>query len=190
MEGRRIFPIEWHVNYWDYLGWADSLANPSHTERQERYAELFGTGVYTPEMVINSEEERGSTNGATVNAHIEDVLADPVDVSTTLWLGSEIDAEDLEVGYLVTGAPDGTELWVVLVERDIFHDITAGENAGQTIEYDNAARSYAITDPGEGTLVVDQIPADVVRENCSLIGFVQDPTSMEIFGATDTHLVE
>src|SRR5687768_4362277 len=104
MEGRRIFPIEWHVNYWDYLGWADTLANPSYTDRQERYAAIFRTGVYTPEMVISAEEERGSTNGATVNAHIEDVLENPVEVSTTLWLESAIDAEELEVGYLVEGA--------------------------------------------------------------------------------------
>lgn len=190
MEGRRVFPIEWHVSYWDYIGWVDTLASPAHEERQADYADVFGTGMYTPELAINAEEEQGSTNGATVAAHIDDVMLDPVTTSVTVWLAGPMDGETLQVGYDVEGAPAGTELWIVLVERDIFHEITAGENAGRTIEYDNVARTFATIEPGEGTMELDQIPDGVVRENSSLIAFVQEPGSMQVFGATDWHLTE
>jgi hypothetical protein len=190
MSGTRVFPIEWHVTYWDYLGWADRLASPAHDDRQEVYAEKFGDGTYTPEMVVNAEEERASTDAGAVGAHIDAALGASVDVSTTVWLEGPMDDPTLQVGYAVTGAPAGTELWIVLVERDIFHDITAGENIGRTIEYDNAARSFVTVEPGLGTVSLDQIPDDCVRENAALVAFVQDPATMAVYGATDWNLTE
>lgn len=190
MDGQRVFPIEWHVTYWDYLGWTDSLASPAHDNRQSIYADLFGTGMYTPELAVNAEEERASTDAGSVAAHIESALGDAVDTSVTVWIDGPIDGPTLPVRYSVTGAPAGTDLWIVLVERDIFHDIRAGENAGRTIEYDNAARTFATVAPGDGAIDLDQIPDDVVRENASLIAFVQDPTTMAVYGATDWHLTE
>jgi hypothetical protein len=42
------------VNYWDYLGWKDTLANPQFTKRQKGYALARGNRqVYTPELVVN-----------------------------------------------------------------------------------------------------------------------------------------
>ena len=36
---RDVLALGWHVDYWDYLGWKDSFADPSHTERQRRYGQ-------------------------------------------------------------------------------------------------------------------------------------------------------
>src|SRR6266508_3656100 len=42
------------VDYWDYLGWKDTLANPRHTARQRGYARVRGDReVYTPQVVVN-----------------------------------------------------------------------------------------------------------------------------------------
>jgi hypothetical protein len=42
------------VEYWDYLGWKDTLALPSHTKRQKGYAKSRGDRqLYTPQAVIN-----------------------------------------------------------------------------------------------------------------------------------------
>ena len=44
------------VDYWDYLGWKDTLAKPSHTQRQRGYARsLHARSIYTPQSVINGE---------------------------------------------------------------------------------------------------------------------------------------
>jgi hypothetical protein len=189
MGGERVFPIAWHVNYWDYLGWPDPLANPVFVDRQERYVDIFRTGMYTPELVVSAEEERASTTGSAVAAHIDAVMANPVTVSTTVWLDSAIDANPLVAGYAVDGAPAGTELMIVLVERGIVRDIEGGENAGLTLTHENAARTFATVTPGEGTVELE-VPIDVVRENASLIAFVQDPATMALHGATDRHLTE
>ena len=42
------------VDYWDYLGWRDTLANPAHSARLRAYARVRGDGqVYTPQIVVN-----------------------------------------------------------------------------------------------------------------------------------------
>ena len=42
------------VDYWDYLGWKDTLASPKFSARQRTYAKARGDGrVYTPQVVIN-----------------------------------------------------------------------------------------------------------------------------------------
>ena len=49
-----ILPISLSVDYWDYLGWKDTLALPSHAKRQRAYARARGDrAVYTPQVVIN-----------------------------------------------------------------------------------------------------------------------------------------
>ena len=42
------------IDYWDYLGWKDTLANPGHTKRQRAYSKARGDReVYTPQVVVN-----------------------------------------------------------------------------------------------------------------------------------------
>ena len=42
------------VDYWDYLGWKDTLALSGHTSRQRAYARARGDReVYTPQAVVN-----------------------------------------------------------------------------------------------------------------------------------------
>src|SRR5271155_3273247 len=42
------------IDYWDYLGWKDTLASPAHSARQRAYAQARGDRqVYTPQIVVN-----------------------------------------------------------------------------------------------------------------------------------------
>lgn len=49
-----VIALALHVDYWDYIGWIDSLADPEYGERQKRYARRNGhTTIYTPQVVVN-----------------------------------------------------------------------------------------------------------------------------------------
>ena len=49
-----IIALSLSVDYWDYLGWKDTLANPKFSERQRAYGKARGDGkIYTPQMVVN-----------------------------------------------------------------------------------------------------------------------------------------
>ena len=42
------------IDYWDYLGWRDTLASPADSARQRAYAHARGDRqVYTPQIVVN-----------------------------------------------------------------------------------------------------------------------------------------
>ena len=56
---RDFVPVEFHVNYWDNLGWKDRLSAPEFTAREYAYASDWGSSnVYTPCFVRNGAEWR------------------------------------------------------------------------------------------------------------------------------------
>lgn len=112
---RDIVPVEFHVDYWDYLGWVDRFSSAENTERQQRYAATWRSGsVYTPAFVLDGREWRnwaglrGFPEGerqrtgvlevqrAGTNAVVVHYAPDPKNVRTgpieahVAWLGSGI----------------------------------------------------------------------------------------------------
>ena len=58
---KSVFPVAFHVDYWDGLGWPDRFARAEYTQRQRDYAaRLRQDSVYTPEFVLNGLEWRPS----------------------------------------------------------------------------------------------------------------------------------
>lgn len=54
-----VLALTYSVEYWDYLGWKDTFADPKFTARQRAYANAIGHGrVYTPQMVINGARDK------------------------------------------------------------------------------------------------------------------------------------
>lgn len=52
-----VIALALHVDYWDYIGWADTFADRAYTERQQRYARRFGhSTIYTPQVIINGTQ--------------------------------------------------------------------------------------------------------------------------------------
>src|SRR5579871_4874003 len=44
------------IDYWDYLGWKDTLASPANSARQHAYARYRGDReIYTPQVVVNGK---------------------------------------------------------------------------------------------------------------------------------------
>ena len=57
---KSVFPVAFHVDYWDYIGWKDIYAKPAFSQRQKQYkAEKVLSSVYTPGFVVNGNEWRG-----------------------------------------------------------------------------------------------------------------------------------
>ena len=46
-----------HVGYWDYIGWVDRFAAPSHTTRQREVAKFNRlNNIYTPQLVRSGRD--------------------------------------------------------------------------------------------------------------------------------------
>lgn len=190
--GPRVFPIAWHVDYWDYLNWVDPFSDPAYTDRQERVAVALGqSNLYTPEMVIQMTEMSYSvtTSVSQTTEYIDYFIEQPVDVSVTVWLESEADGSPIVVNYMIDGAPQGSELTVVLVEGGLVSNVTGGENSGATLEHENVVRAFAtVTEELESGQVELTPPEDLAISNARIIAFVQDSGTLDYFGATGISL--
>ncbi|MEP3431425.1 MAG: DUF1223 domain-containing protein [Roseibium sp.] len=126
------------VDYWDYLGWKDTLASPVHSQRQRAYAARRGDrSVYTPQMVINGEEHVVGSRETEVRA----ALTRTSPFTTTV----DLNISDMVVQATVSGnLPDDAEMATVYflrLDEKTNIDIGRGENAGREITYVNVVRN-------------------------------------------------
>ena len=56
--GSNIFVLEYHVDYWNRLGWKDPFSKNQFTKRQNNYSSVLQQReLYTPQMIVNGETE-------------------------------------------------------------------------------------------------------------------------------------
>src|SRR5579863_7617491 len=130
------------IDYWDYLGWKDTLANPAHSARQRAYARVRGDRqVYTPQIVVNgSMHELGSDKAAIEHAIAQTdqklgVMSVPVSMTVgDNGLSVKVDAAENE--------PHAGEVWLCPLAKAIVVAIGRGENRGRTITYHNVVRGW------------------------------------------------
>src|SRR5215469_11027635 len=130
------------IDYWDYLGWRDTLANPAHSARQRAYARARGDGqVYTPQIVVNGATDAlGSDQGAVERAivqanHKAGVMSLPVLVSVSNG------AVNVDVAS-ADKVQDPAEVWLCPLAKSVAVTIGRGENRGRTITYHNVVRNW------------------------------------------------
>src|SRR6516165_10211815 len=60
------------IDYWDYLGWKDTLASHDFSERQREYAQSRGDGaVYTPQAVINGTDDMVGSDRSAIESAVK-----------------------------------------------------------------------------------------------------------------------
>ena len=130
------------IDYWDYLGWKDTLALPGHTNRQRAYSRVRGDReVYTPQAVVNGVVHTlGSDKGAIENA-VEQTRKQDGTLSLPLNMTVDHDNILISIPAAKTALPNG-EIWLCPITRDVSVPIGKGENTGHTLTYHNVVRRW------------------------------------------------
>jgi len=180
----RIFALAFHVDYWNDLGWKDIYSKSEYSQRQRRYARALGSGVYTPQMIVNGKDQFVGSNDNRAQNSIENRLNNTAAASVALKNVVISSSNQLQVDYTVGGAYSGNVLNVAVVERNIKRQIKRGENRGRTLRHENVVRSFQSVELNEksGTAALT-VPTSVDLDNASVIAYVQNPGSKEIYGA-------
>lgn len=130
-----VLALSWHVDYWDYLGWADEFARPEFTLRQQAYARAAGErAVYTPQVIIGGTDTLIGLRPAELLSVVEAQMASPVALSVNaVGMG---DAYQIE---LTPRAPARNDIAILLIRYAPQREVTikAGENRGLTVVYRN-----------------------------------------------------
>jgi hypothetical protein len=129
------------IDYWDYLGWKDTLASAGHSARQRAYARVRGDReVYTPQIVVNgSTHVLGSDHAAVERAIAQtDRNAAVMSLPVLLSLGGG----DLSVKIVGGKDHSAGEVWLCPLEKSVPVAIGRGENGGRTVTYHNVVRRW------------------------------------------------
>jgi len=132
-----VIALGFHIDYWDKLGWKDPLSTPQSTERQRRYARLFGTPTYTPQLVIDGTREMVGSQRETVLAALRQTT--PAAVAPVAFAS---DRRAVTIGTAAAAAGDG-QVWLVRFAQKRRTQIGAGENARRTLDDTNGVESLA-----------------------------------------------
>jgi len=132
-----ILTVVLPVDYWDYLGWKDTLASPAHSQRQRAYAARRGDrSVYTPQMVINGEEHVVGSRERDVRAAL--TRTEPFTASVDMKISDMVVQATVD-GALPLGGKMAT-IYFLSIKEEALVDIGRGENAGRKIRYVNVVQ--------------------------------------------------
>jgi hypothetical protein len=149
----RIVALAFHVDYWNYLGWADPYAKPEFSERQRsagrRKAARF---VYTPQLLLNDKDYRRGTLLDDLPERVAAINRETPLATISLTLSGQADAVLTARGEALvhqTRRP-GTAAYLALYESRLATRVSAGENRGRRLEHDFVVRELAGPYPLDG----------------------------------------
>jgi hypothetical protein len=130
------------IDYWDYLGWRDTLANPAHSARQRAYARVRGDGqVYTPQIVVNGSADALGSDQAAIERAITQTDHKTGVMSLPVVLAVNNGALNVSISD-ADKAPAAAEVWLCPLAKTVPVAIGRGENRGRTITYHNVVRNW------------------------------------------------
>jgi hypothetical protein len=160
-----LIALSMPIDYWDYLGWKDTLANPAHSARQRAYAHVRGDReVYTPQIVVNGATDvLGSDQAAVERAVLQtdqksDVMSLPVAMSAGAD-GVNVKIESAENQHAAG------EVWLCPLAKAVSVTIARGENRGHTITYHNVVRGWVKLGDWTGKQAAWTVPMSQIKQD-------------------------
>lgn len=135
-----VVALEFHVDYWDYIGWKDPFASPEYVKRQRSYSANMGERyVYTPQMVIQGQTHEVESKRYLVEKKIA-LIRDNADSGPDITLKKVGDSVQVNVG----GEQGAGAYDIFFVTFDAKHTtkILRGENRGETLINTNVVRAF------------------------------------------------
>jgi hypothetical protein len=154
-----VIALTFPVDYWDYLGWRDTLARPEFTARQKAYAKALGDGMlYTPQAIVSGLAHVNGSNADRVERAIE---------RTAKLFGAsrvpiKLSTADGRLVIDIASAADGVAakeatVWLAAIAGSVKVPILRGENQGRTIVYSNVVRALMPVGTWSGKEMVVQL---------------------------------
>jgi hypothetical protein len=138
-----VIALSMPIDYWDYLGWKDTLADARFSARQKAYSRMRGDrDVYTPQVVVNGEAHvigsdlAGIERAIDVTRESDGVMSVPVSMKLS---GRQI---TVSVAAANTAVPTSHgEVWICSISKAVPISIGRGENRGREVTYYNVVRN-------------------------------------------------
>jgi hypothetical protein len=161
-----VIALGYHVDYWDYLGWRDTLGTADNTARQQDYGKAFGVrSVYTPQAVINGRLHVNGADRSAVDGTIESLAGAGNGLTIDLDVVRIGDSFMIDAGS-ATGPYNTAHLVLVYFDGKQPVVIDRGENKGATVTYWNAVSEIQTAGMWHGAAKRFELPAsEIMKKN-------------------------
>jgi len=173
-----VIALSMPIDYWDYLGWKDTLADSRFTARQKAYSQVRGDReVYTPQVVVNGSlhvvgsDRSGIENAISLTTKSDGVMSLPI---TMTQAGKQINIS-VPASANAAAAMHG-EVWICSITKAVPISIGRGENGGRQVTYHNVVRNLLKVGDWNGTPGNWSVPLEnISREGVdAAVVYVQD----------------
>jgi hypothetical protein len=181
-----LLALEYHVDYWNYLGWTDPFSRHEFTERQEAYSRAFGDDrIYTPEIVVQGKTALASRSAGALTEQLRRESSMAL-AHVTVDIDGGVVKVHVEHGPALA-AGELADVVLAVTESQLRSEVRAGENRGETLAHAPVVRRLSTLGQLEnggfdGRIRVDLDPS-WKRQNLRFIAFVQSRGSRRILGA-------
>ncbi|MCR5878231.1 thioredoxin family protein [Phenylobacterium sp. J367] len=151
-----VLVLTYPVDYWDYLGWEDTFAEPAFAERQKAYVtRLKLREPYTPQVVVDGRNQVAGRQAAKVDQLVRDAARTPKDPPDIQFMSDR--RVDVGSGRVPRG---GAEVWLVRYDpREQEVAVKSGDNRGQSIVHRNVVREIERVGAWRGRPTAYRLPA-------------------------------
>ena len=197
--GALVIPLSEHVEYWNGLGWHDPFSAPMFAERQQDYGDALGSGLYTPQMVVDGRTEFvGSQHDIARQAIARAAVAPKAEMALAMTGDGGPQAVRVEVtvsGIARLGARGDADLWLAVTEGGLETRVRRGENARRRLRHAAVVRRLekieTLPVPAPDHFVaVAQVALEPEWQvgNLRLVAFLQERESRRVLGVTQARL--
>jgi len=188
-----LITLSYSVDYWNYLGWRDTLSTPANSERQREYARMRGDGrVYTPQIVVDGINHVNGSDAKAIAEAMQAAATRLKDVRVTVNMHAEGDTLVIGIG----AARDKSDkraatVWLALAKEDATVSITRGENRGRNLSYHHPVRDLTPVGMWQGEAMTLRLPLKELKAmggDC-LVALLQVENAGAILGAAEYELL-
>lgn len=140
IDGIPVIGLEWHVDYWNYLGWTDPFSLAAAGALQADYAKVIpGSRTYTPQLVVDGGAEGLGSDPERLRTLVHKTARNrPLRIS--------LERHENTLSVLAEAQPaaplrGGAEVYLVMTETGLSTKVLRGENAGKTLPHGPVVRS-------------------------------------------------
>lgn len=175
-----VYVLEFHVDYWDKLGWKDAFSSADYTARQQQYAAVFNiNSIYTPQAIVNGQVEFTGSDRKKLSSAIKDALNKNVNSGIDINARAN-GSKEITVSWSAKTSGKAV-LQLALVQLAASSNVQRGENKGLLLHHVNIVRDFKTVSQSSGTIKM-HLPGALAAKDCSLIAFVQNKPDWRISG--------
>jgi hypothetical protein len=181
-EDPNLLVLDYHVTYWDHLGWKDVFGKDEFNERQWDYARRRGdTRAYTPQVVVNGVSEGVGQS----DSNLKEIINKGQKARKgERWAQLELAGNR----KLKISGPSDLKGIVTIVTYDpqwIAVDIKKGENMGKRLIFTHIVRNIEQVEDWNGGEELFDLPSrGNINERWRQVALVQQGRGGPIIGAT------